>query len=784
MEPTEIIPAARPQPQALAPVPGPANPPPTLNLKRDYGGILEYWQMVRRHQGMVVLAIFLGLAGGYIRTLPDARIYQARTTLEIQGVNEDFLNMRNVNPTASASYNPDYDIQTQVRILQSRNLIHAVYEKLSQKHWSGPIEAPDRLSAWRKVLKISPPTADSLWAQALAIAAGTVRVRASGMNRIVDISCDSTNPQVAAEFLNVLAKEYIQQNLESRWQATEHTGEWLTGQLHDIKVKLEKADDQLQAYARSSRLTFTDEKKNVDEEKLSQLQKDLSTAESDRVAKQSKFEMANGSPLDALPDVVDDSNLADYQHSLTELRQKLAQLRTTFTPVHPEVRKVQAQITTLEAQLEKERANILRRIRNEYEAAVRREKLLSAAYAGQAQLVTDQAAKISHYNILKREVDTSRQLYETLLQKLKEASISAALRASNIRVVDSAEPPGGPYRPDVGRSCIMGLMVGLCAGIGYAVMRERADRTIQDPGDATYYLNVPELGVIPSGAVQQGMKAGAAPELALAAGNGHGLQVNGNGVGNGSRRPAGPSLHQIEIESWTRRTSLLAESFRTTLTSIFFSGHGGAAPRVLVLTSASPKEGKTTIASNLAISAAEINRRVLIVDGDMRRPRIHKVFEVENQVGLSDLLLESNPLTETMVEPALCSSGIPGLYVLPSGAYRHTASTLVHSSRLPELIQILRRKFDTVIIDTPPMVNISDARMLARHGDALILVVRSGVTTRDAASLAGRRFAEDGIPLSGVILNGWNPHTPGYHYYRYYYAGYHHYYGDKSEIDS
>ena len=367
MEKFEII-SLRPDEPAHVSAPGPMSvsrshtteaPPPNSSLKRDYGGILEYWQMVRRHQGVVLLTIMLGLAAGYLRTLPQERIYQAHTSLEIQGMNEDFLNMKNVNPTASTSYSPEYDIQTQVRILQSRALISSVYDKLAAKKRTAPIEAPDRLSAWRKALNLAPPTTQSLWDEALAMAAGSVRVRASGMNRIVDVSCDSTNPQMAAEFLNKLASEFIQQNLEARWKTTEHTGEWLTGQLQDVKIKLEKSDDQLQAYARSSQLTITDEKDNVEEEKLREMQKDLSTAESDRVAKQSKFEMASSSPLDALPDVVDDSNLADYQKTLTDLRRQYAQLRTTFTPAHAEVKRVQAQITTVQAELETERGEYI-----------------------------------------------------------------------------------------------------------------------------------------------------------------------------------------------------------------------------------------------------------------------------------------------------------------------------------------------------------------------------------------------------------------------------------------
>jgi polysaccharide biosynthesis transport protein len=746
--------------------------------QRESGGILEYWQMVRRHQGLVAVACVLGLVLGYLCTIPQKRTYQARTTLEIQGLNEDFLNMKNVNPTVSetSSMDSEVDIQTQVRILQSRALLQAAYRKMSEKKPTENFEVPDRLSAWSKALGIHPPTPASLRQEALDVAAGSVKVKASNSTRIVDVSTDSTNPQVAADFANILAAEYIQQNLEARWKSTEHTGEWLTKQLQDIRIKLEKDDDQLQAYARDAKLTITDEKNNIDEERLSQLQKDLSAAEADRITKQSKYEMASGSPLETLPDVLDDPTLNGYQKDLTELNRQYAQLRTTFTPAHADVKRVQAQISTVQASLDKERADILRRIRNDYEQAERREKLLAADYNRQAQLVTDQGAKLTHYNILKREVDTGRQLYETMLQMLKEASIASALRASNIRVVDIAEPPTAPYKPNVFRTCLIGLFFGLCAGVGFAVFRERADRTIQDPGDASYYLNVAELGVIPIGNLQSGLKS-AKPDhgvLTVAIGNnGHGCAQNGNG----HHPKPNLAIDQIELETWSKKRSLVAESFRTTLTSIFFSGTNGERPHVLVLTSASPKEGKTTTSTNLAISVAEINHRVVLIDADMRRPRLHQIFKIENTLGLADVLLRNEPLTDDQVDAIIRPTGIPGLSLISSGMQRHSASTLVHSDRLPELIGILRRRFDTVVIDTPPMVNISDARMLARHGDALILVVRSAVTTRDAAALAQKRFAEDGIPVMGVILNGWNPKTPGYHYHRYYYDGYQHYYG-------
>jgi polysaccharide biosynthesis transport protein len=298
------------------------------------------------------------------------------------------------------------------------------------------------------------------------------------------------------------------------------------------------------------------------------------------------------------------------------------------------------------------------------------------------------------------------------------------------------------------------------------VFRERADRTLQDPGDVAYFMGVQELGVIP---VEDKLDV-------------H-RSRNGSGVFppvNGSVSLSVPVNNRVELISWRHKTSLMAESYRTTLTSILFSSRSGERTQVLVCTSASPREGKTTTVCNLGIALAEINHSVLLIDADMRRPHLHDVFDVDNRRGLGDLLLEKTPLDASVLEAACLPTCVPGLFVLPSGGSRHSVSSLLHSARLPELVALARTKFDSIVVDTPPMVDLADARVVARYGDGLILVVRSGVTTRDAARFAKARFVEDGISILGTILNGWNPKSAGHGYYRYYYAGYHHYYADSN----
>lgn len=755
----------------------PANPEADRGgVKREYAGILEYWQMVRRHKVAVMVISLLGAVAGFLFTLPQARIYQAYTTIEVQGLNEDFLGLHNVTPTVSptSNYYPDFDIQTQVKILQSQALIKSVVQDLEKGQPPQDMRPPDRLTAWKKALGIDPPTQVQLWKLALGTAAGSVKVRASGTNRIVDITCDSTQPAVAAAFANTLTREFIEQNLEARWKSTEYTGEWLTRQLQDIKIKLEKADEELNAYARTSGLTFTDEKTSASDEKLRDLQKQVLQAQADRVNKQAKYEMAKNSPPEALPDVLDDSSLREDETSLNELKRQYAQLRIAFTPQHAEVRRVQAQIALMEGTLQKEHANILTRIKNEYGAAQHREDLLNTSYNAQVKLVADQAEKTTHYSILKREVDTTRALYETMLQRLKEASVASALRASNIRVVDPAETPSIPYKPNVYRYTVMGLLCGIGLGVGLVVFQERADRTLHDPGDIAYYLHLPELGVVPTASADL-MRRGAKFSFPAPT-RGTMLELNG--------RPHAETEvldDRVELVTWLRKKSLISESFRTTLTSILFAAHEGDRPRVIVLSSASPKEGKTTVVCNLGIALAEINHKVLIIDADLRRPRMHQVFGVNNEdPGMSDLLLRTEPLNAGDLDTALRETEIPNLSVLPSGGTRYNAASLLHSDRLPEMLRGLRERFDTILIDTPPMVNLPDARVLGRLADGVILILRSALTTRDAALLAKQRFLDDGIPLMGTILNNWNPNTPGYGYYRNYFAGYYHYYGNGS----
>ncbi len=725
----------------------------------ESGSLLEYWGILRRRKGTLTLIACLGTLIGFLVTLPQTPIYQVRTSLEIVGINQNFLNVKESNPLNEGGASSDeVDIQTQVKIIQSESLIDRVLENLR----AGTLPVASKPIAWRKLLNLpSPPAADA-GEDALMYARKHLSVRSVGQTRIVELTVDSPSPEIAAAFAYTLTNEFIDQNIESRWTSTQRTGEWLSRQLDDIRVRLERSEDRLQGYARQAGLVFTDEKTNVSEEKLREVQEALSAAQTDRITKESRAEMAKSSPPEALPDILNDPTLRDYQGKITELNRQLAELRVPYTAEHPKVRSVQVQLVAMQTALEKERADILKRIDNEYDEAIRREKLLDAEYAAQRSVVTGEGEKAVQYNILKREVESNRQLYDAMLQQLKQSTLASALRASNIRVVDPAKLPQKPYKPDVPVTASLGLLGGLFIGAALTIMQERANRTIQAPGETPGYLNVPELGIIP---------ADDANALIRVRFSSQGKLPNGS---DGSKSLLPSMRRSVEMVTWQRKASMCAEAFRATLVSIMFSADQEDRPRVLVITSASPSEGKSTVVSNLGVAIAEVNQRTLLIDADLRRPRLHEIFKLQNNIGLSDLL-RCKDLAGTPIEGFIQETSVPELFVMTSGSATSAATSLLYSSRVPEILKELRSKFETIIIDTPPMLQIPDARVLGRMVDRVILVVRAGITTRDAAMAARQRFFEDGTPLLGTMLNYWNPKQSPNGYYGYsdkYYTSY------------
>lgn len=724
------------------------------DISSEWGGSrTNYIYILWSAKVLILLFVVAGALIGYWWSSNQRPMYKARIALEVQEFNSDFLNLRDVSPILpSGSY--EAGVQAQVRTFQSNALLRRTLRKLM----------PDRDTKRGSPSGSSGPSGNP-WYAALAIAAGTTSARALANTRVIEVSCDSTEPQAAAEFLNALADEHVAYSIESRFAAAKRTGDWLNEQLAELKTKLQASEQRLQAYVRSNNLVITSPTDAPGGEALRQLNQELLRAQAATLEKRSKYENISGASPDLIPDVVADSALREYTSKITDLRRQLVELKSTFTPAHIRVKRVEAQIEELEDARSRQRENVLGRIHQEYKEAVRLETLLSAAYAQQTHKVSAQSEKAIAYNILRQEVDSTRQLYDAMLQRVREAHIAAALRSSNVSVIEPAEPPAAPYKPRPRSTAMLGSFMGALGAGALVWVRSLSRRTIAVPGEAAVILNTHELGVIPTARNQL---LTAANLLQPMSDSRRGL-VGTNGANGTSHAQSITRRGAVELATCNQKDSVIADSFRATLVSLLLSGPGGFPPRIVVLTSPGPGDGKTTVVSNLGIAMAEIDKRVLLIEADVRKPRLRKIFGLESSAGLIDILDNPAPIEQLAIQDYIVPTPVSGLHLMPCGRSHKAAWNLFSKRRLHDMLETLRHEFDLVLIDTSPLLVGPDARLVARLADGVVMVLRAGESCLDAANAVNHRLSEDGTPVLGIVLNNWHPiiNTYSYGYSRY-----------------
>lgn len=704
--------------------------------------VFTYGRIVRRHRKTILLASVAGLVLGFLAGIPMTPVYRGQTTLEVLSFNEDFMNAKETSPVSSNGNSNDVSAEeNQAKLLQSQSLIDQVcarlgYIKKSQDH------QPDIASSgWRHWLHLSPPSELSPRERLVSGAARSLKVQVTPRTHILVATVESSDRRLAARFANTLAQEFIQRSMEARWSNSEHTGDWLRKEIEGARLRLRNAENALQEYARESGLIFSDDNTNVAGQKLHEVQQILLAATADRINKQSRFELIRNSPPESLPDLllVDDPNLRETSAKMNDLRRQIAALTAAvYTPKYTKVKEAQSELAILADAFEHERKDIVKRIESDYQEALRKENLLADAYNAQVREVTGQSEKTIQYNILKRDVESNRQLYDNMLQQMKQATVAAAVHVSNVRVVDPAVVPRSPASPDFRINSAVGLLAGLFLSVVTVIVREQTDRSFRQPEEIKQFTDMPLLGTIPSAAVALRLQHRIRAILAQ------------------------PSV----LAPINLRSSLTADAFRSTLASILFLEKKSSGCKVLVFTSASAADGKTTSTTNLALAAAEVGKRVLVVDADLRRPRIHEIFDLPNERGLSNLLFERQP-EDRMLHSIQCTA-IPGLDVLTAGTATEAAPYLLYSPSLSSFLRHAQARYDLVLIDTPPMLQMPDARLVGACADAVVLVVRASQTDRAMLMAAQQRFMEDRTKVLGAILNGWDPKSDASQYYREY----------------
>jgi polysaccharide biosynthesis transport protein len=732
-----------------------AIPPAKMEKPPD---LLAWWRVIRKRRWTVLTALSVVFVGVLIGSIKEKPVYRAKTLIEIDKENPSVANPQEMFQLDEVT---DTYLETQYKVLASDDLAERVIHQLAldRKAEFLPSAFP---WPWRAntTSTILPPT-DSTAVPDLSVRESVLTafqdrldIRPIRRSRAVELRFESQDPELAARAVNAVAENYIQKNLEARWDATQKASDWLSLQMKDLKVRLEKSEDDRQKYAADNGLLYLETAKGDEESIVNQgvreVQEELNKAQADRMEKESIFRLIQSGDYGSLPGVFENKLLQDLTVRLADLERERAQLAATFTADYPKVKETQSQIAEIQSSLERERWRAAQKISNDYFAALRREKLVRQAFAQKQTEANQIAEKSVQYGILSREVDTNRGLYNGLLERLKEAGVLAGLNASNIRIVDPGTVPYKPIAPNYPLNLGLATFLGLALGICVAFLKEHLDQTIRYSEDVFQFLGVPVLGFIPTMRALNGKK-----QKSIAPANREII------FGLAAAKPAAAGAliedHPGD-DRGIRKGSAFSEAFRELRTSVILSSSGRFTNSILV-TSAQPGEGKTTVAVNLAFSLAQLGQPVLLIDADMRRPSIQKYFPQRGS--RLSAYLGGQGAWQEMVYP----TSVSRLYVLHCGPVPENPSELLSSDRMRALIQESMATYRFVILDSPPLLNRADSRILGSMVGATILVVKGGDTPRQVVQYAESQARSVGTNLIGVVLNNLDSSLNDYSYY-------------------
>ena len=709
---------------------------PSLDLSPREPHLYDYLLILRKHQWLILSFLLAVVTIVSIATFRMQPVYTATARIEIDRENTNLLPFPGAD---SYDYITDMDnyIETQSRIMTSETLaLQTIRNSGLIPHSELPGSASEAITSGSLANHKRPPELGGFL--------GSLGVKRVPQSRLLDVSFESTNPELAAQILNAHIANFMEQNFRSKYDASAKATTWLTDQLSELKVKVQNSEDARLAYERQNQIWELDDKQNITTQRLNDLNREFTDAQNDRMRKEALYEFAKAGNIDVVPQLRENNMLQDLLRKRSEHYSQFVDLLNQYGPNFPKVKRIESQLQEIDNLIDKEKRNILESLGNEYNAARQREGLLGEALNEQKIEVNQMASIMVEYNILKRDAEGNKTMYDGLLTKLKEANLAAGLKSSNIRWVDPAMIPSTPTRPAKSRNIALSFLVGLVGGIGLALLREYLDNTVKTPDDVETLARLPSLAVVPAFTDENGTSRKS--RLLGASVNGH--------------------EKRIELVAQHLPKSQMSEAFRALRTSLLLS-QAGHPPQVILVTSALPREGKTTAAANLAVTLAQLGDRTLLIDADLRKPGIGRLLNLTDgkYAGLSSYLAGVSSLDlVTVPHPS-----IPNLVAIPTGPLPPNPADLLSSHKLADAIGQLRREYKFIVVDSPPIMAATDAVIVSVQADGVLLVVRSGETPKEAFTRARDLLTNVKCRLLGVVLNAVDSTAPDYYYsYRYY----------------
>jgi len=724
-----------------------------VEMSADAPNLRDYWQVARKHQWKILACFVFAVVMSAVITFSTAPLYTARATLLIERKEPQVVNIQQV-----LSESPDGDdisyYESQYGVLKSRSLAAEVIKgkgldknpEFTRPGGDGNFLAQLIAVLWNKPLswltnlfEQSAPSnsgnsgdLSGVNSRLIDTYNGMLNIEPVKRSRLVKIAIDSPSPVLATQIANAHADAYIQQGFKLRTQASEEARKFLESKLAELRDRVEKSEKSLNDFRRDKGIISLDDKENIVVDRLADLNRRLTEAEADRIGFEAQARLIKSRQYDSLPAVIGNGLIQSLRGQIVQLEAEHAKLSEQYLPGYPRLAQVKAQLEESRARLGQQIKNVVEGINSAYQAAAGKERELKAQMDKQKSATFALKDASVEYSILAREANTNKSLYDSVLERFKQINIMAGIPPANVSILDRAEIPRQPSKPNKRLNLMLGALLGLMGGLGLALILEHLNNTLRTPEEVERYLGLPNLVVVPDFfSLPKNASKWKIPFSARSAPLDSKLCVP-------SKSPVTTNL----------RFTLITEAYRKLRTSILYS-RPGEPPKTILFTSSTAGEGKTISVANTAIMFAQLGYNCLVIDADLRRPSCHRALRVSNDRGLTDFLVGQEALAN-VIKP----TPIANLSVLNCGAVAPNPTELIASKKMRDALDNLKERFDFVLVDSPPVMPVSDAIVLSTMVDGVVYVVRGQETPKNTVKAAISQLKNDHqAKILGVLLN-------------------------------